>query len=180
MLPFKAATTLTLQQFASYYPLPIHSELLTEPICYRTRIVKISYVTTTYHNRYMIPWKLISTECEEESNKADSEMLQKISKFPTLNSYSVYQLKRTGVTKLLDWWLDMIRMYSLTLDLINLRRGYCTTHQPFHYPICIERLELDWKVEYTNANLVIMSESDYIWVQYMDCAENDHNNTFQG
>jgi hypothetical protein len=56
--------------------------------------------------------------------------------------------------------------------------GYRTTvnHLTPLY-VCVERLGLDCKVEYTNANQGTMSESDNIWFQYTEC---DLNNTFQG
>jgi hypothetical protein len=52
--------------------------------------------------------------------------------------------------------------------------------QPFHNPTSVERLGLDCKVEYTNANQGIMPESHNIWVQYTQSEENDLDNTFQG
>jgi len=47
-------------------------------------------------------------------------------------------------------------------------------------PYFVERLALDCKVEYTNANQGIMPESHNIWVQYTQSEENDLDNTFQG
>jgi len=49
--------------------------------------------------------------------------------------------------------------------------------QLFHCPISVEYLELDCKVEYTDANDGIMSEFHNIWVQYK---ESDLDYTFQG
>ena len=60
---------------------------------------------------------------------------------------------------------------------IKLHNGLLYYHQPFHCPTSVERLGLDWKVEYTNANQGIMPESHNIWVQ---CTESDLDNTFQG
>jgi hypothetical protein len=51
--------------------------------------------------------------------------------------------------------------------------------QPFHCPTSVERLGLDCKVEYTNANQGIMPEAHNIWVQYMQSEENVLDNTFQ-
>jgi len=55
--------------------------------------------------------------------------------------------------------------------------GLLYYRQPFHCPTSGERLGLDCKVEYTDANQGIMPESHNIWVQYMD---SDLDNTFQG
>jgi len=65
------------------------------------------------------------------SIKLTSEMHQKISEFPTLDSYSVLKLKRTGDLKFVDLCSDMIRMYSLTVYLLISRMGYCTTVNHF-------------------------------------------------
>jgi hypothetical protein len=60
---------------------------------------------------------------------------------------------------------------------IKLQNGLSYYRQPFHCPTSVERLGLDCKVEYTDANQGIMPESHNIWVQY---TESDHDNTFQG
>jgi hypothetical protein len=52
--------------------------------------------------------------------------------------------------------------------------------QPFHNPTSVERLGLDCKVVYTNANQGIMPEAHNNWVQYMQSEEHDLNITFQG
>jgi len=59
---------------------------------------------------------------------------------------------------------------------IKLQNGLLYYRQPFHCPTPVERLVLDWKVEYTDANQGIMRESHNIWVQYTD---SDLDNTFQ-
>ena len=66
---------------------------------------------------------------------------------------------------LLDW------------SFIKLQNGLSYPRQPFHCPTSVERLGLDCKVEYTNANQGIMPESHNIWVQYTN---SDLDNTFQG
>jgi len=53
-------------------------------------------------------------------------------------------------------------------------------YQPFHSPTSVECLGLDCKVEYMNVTQGIMTEAHIIWVQYIQCEENDLNNTFQG
>jgi len=60
---------------------------------------------------------------------------------------------------------------------VKLQNGLLYYRQPIHCPTSVERLGLDWKVEYTDANQGIMLESHNIWVQYMD---SDLDNTFQG
>jgi hypothetical protein len=51
--------------------------------------------------------------------------------------------------------------------------------RPFDNPTSVERLGLDWKVKYTDANQGIMPETHNIWVQYTQSEENDLDNTFQ-
>jgi len=63
---------------------------------------------------------------------------------------------------------------------IKLQNGLLYYGQPFHNPTSVERLGLDCKVEYTNANQAIMPESHNIWVQYTQSEENVLDNTFQG
>jgi len=63
---------------------------------------------------------------------------------------------------------------------IKLQNGLLYYCQPYHNPTAVERLGLDCKVEYTNANPGIMPECHNIWVQYMQSEENDLDNTFQG
>jgi hypothetical protein len=60
---------------------------------------------------------------------------------------------------------------------IILHNGLLYYHQPFHCPTSVEHLGLGCKVEYTNANQGIMSESDNVWDHY---TESDVDNTFQG
>jgi len=63
---------------------------------------------------------------------------------------------------------------------IKLQNGLLYYSQPFHNSTSVERLGLDCKVDYTNANQGIMPESHNIWVKYMQWEENDLDNTFQG
>jgi len=58
-------------------------------------------------------------------------MHQKISEFPTLDSYSPRTVKRTTDTKFVDSCLDMIRMYSLTVYVLNSRMGCWITVNHF-------------------------------------------------
>jgi len=59
---------------------------------------------------------------------------------------------------------------------IKLQNWLLYYRQPFPCPTSVERLGLECKVEYTDANQGIMPESHNIWVQYMD---SDLDNTFQ-
>jgi len=63
---------------------------------------------------------------------------------------------------------------------IKLQNGLLYYRQPFHCPTSVERLGLDCKVEYTNANQGIMPEAHNIWVQYTQSEGNDFDNTFEG
>ena len=67
-----------------------------------------------------------------------------------------------------------VLIYSVCIILQN---GLLYYHHPFHCRTFVERLGLDCKVEYTDANQVIMPESHNIWVQYTD---SDLDNTFKG
>jgi len=60
---------------------------------------------------------------------------------------------------------------------IKLQNGLIYYCQPFHCPTSVERLGLDCKVKYSNANQGIMLQSHNIWVQYTDSYL---DNTFQG
>ena len=63
---------------------------------------------------------------------------------------------------------------------IELQNGLLYYSQPFHNPTSVERLGLDCKGEYTNANQGIMPEAHDFWVQYTQSEENNLDNTFQG
>jgi len=86
-----------------------------------------------------------------------------------------------------DWGHDVsgpVLGYDQNVPLdsifIELQIGLLYYRQLFHNPTSVERLGLDCKVEYTNANKGIMPESHNIWVQYTQSEENDLDNTFQG
>jgi len=55
------------------------------------------------------------------------EMQQMISELRTSDGYSFRKVKRTGDRKFVDWCLDMLRMHSQTVYVLNFRIGYCTT-----------------------------------------------------
>jgi len=59
---------------------------------------------------------------------------------------------------------------------IKLQNRLSHYRQPFHCPTSVERLGLDCKVEYMDANQGMMPESLNIWVQYTDSGLDD---TFQ-
>jgi len=70
-------------------------------------------------------------ECAEVSIYPHLEMHQKILEFQHLDSYFAHQLKRTWDSTLVDLSSDMIRMYSLTVYLLQFRMGSCTTVNDF-------------------------------------------------
>jgi len=127
ILPFKTAMILTLQQFSTYYPIPIHGKILSKPIVYASSVVRTSHYSAPYHNRYIIWEKLMSAECAEVSNYPHSEMHHKISDFPSLDNYSAHNFKFTGDMNLVDWCLDMIRTYTNVVFVLIFWIGCHTT-----------------------------------------------------
>jgi len=86
-----------------------------------------------------------------------------------------------------DWGHEVSRLVhgydqNVLRDSIfsKLHNGLLYYRQPCHNLTSVERLGLDCKVEYTNANQGIMPEADNIWVQYTQSEENDLDDTFQG
>jgi hypothetical protein len=70
-----------------------------------------------------------------------------------------------------------VPLYSIFIKILNGLLYYC---EPFHNPTSVNHLGLDCNVEYSNANQGIIPEAHNIWVQYMQCEENDLDNTCQG
>jgi hypothetical protein len=70
-----------------------------------------------------------------------------------------------------------VPLYSIFIEILNGLLYYC---EPFHNPTSVNHLGLDCNVEYSNANQGIIPEAHNIWVQYMQCKENDLDNTCQG
>jgi len=66
-------------------------------------------------------------------------------------------------------WLVLRHYQNVLIDsiFIHLQNRLLYYHQPFHCPTSVKHVKIDCKVEYTNGNKVIMSESDDIGVQYM-------------
>jgi len=131
ILHSKAGMILTRQKFPTYCPLPICGEVHAEPIFCVSKQFGTSPLSALYHSSYIIREKRMSAECAEVSNQPHSEMHQKTSEFPTLDSYSARKLKRTGDTKSVDLCSDTIRMYSFTVYLFNSRIGCCITINHF-------------------------------------------------
>jgi hypothetical protein len=75
--------------------------------------------------------KLMTAKCGKVSNSPHVEMHQKLFEIPIWNICFVPKLKSTGDVNLVDWCSDLIRMYSLTVRLLNFRNGYCTTVNHF-------------------------------------------------
>jgi hypothetical protein len=61
----------------------------------------------------------------------------------------------------------------------KLQHGLLYYHQTIHNPTSVEHLGLGCKVEYTNANQVIIPESHNIWIQYTQTVDYDLDNTFR-
>ena len=94
------------------------------------------------------------------------------------------QLFRTQIEE--DWGPEVCGLVlgydqNVLIDsiFIILQNGLLYYRQLFHNPTSVDRLGLDCKVEYTNANQGIMPEAHNIWVQYKQSEENDLNNTSQ-
>jgi len=98
----------------------------------------------------------------------------RISNFGKLFCIQIDEDWRHDVCGLVLRYDQNVLIYSLFMKLQN---GLLYYSQPFHCPISVECLRLDCKVEYTNANQVIMPEYHNIWVQY---TESDLDNTFHG
>jgi len=165
ILPFKTATILTLQQFSTYYLIPIHGEILSKPIVYASSIVRTSHYSAPYHNRYIIWEKLMSAECAEVSNYPHSEMHHKDFGFPKFGQLFRPQLqvhKGHEVSGLVLGYDQNIHKGSICINLLNWLSYY---HQRCQRPKSVECLGHDYNVGYTNANLRIMSESPNICVQ---------------
>jgi hypothetical protein len=112
ILHSKAGMILALQKFATYYLLPINSKAHTEPIRNICKQFWSSPISAPDHSRYIIWAKHISAECAAVSNSPYSEMHQKISELPTMDSYSALKLNTKGDTQLVDLYSDLIIMYS--------------------------------------------------------------------
>jgi hypothetical protein len=63
---------------------------------------------------------------------------------------------------------------------IKLHNGLSYYRQPFHAPATVERIGLDCKVEYTNANKGMMPRTHTVWVQHAESEHNHLDNNFQG
>jgi hypothetical protein len=63
---------------------------------------------------------------------------------------------------------------------IKLYNGLSYYHQLFHSPATIQRIGLDYKVEYTNANIGIMPKAHTVWVQHAESEHNHLDKNFQG
>jgi len=136
ILHSKAGKILTLQKCFSYCLLPIHSEVLAEPIGYSFKESRMSPISALHHSMYIMFQKHMSSECAAVLNYSHSEMYHKISEFPMLDSFAAWKFMRTGDTKVVDLWSDMISLYSWTVYLSNCRIGcYLTINISLPY-IC--------------------------------------------
>jgi len=127
IVPCSTNTILTQQSFSTYNPLLINSKILPQTILHTSNNVRKCHPSTPYHNKGSMWEKLMTTECVVVWYLPPSEMHQKMSDFPTLDSHSVHKLMRTRHMKLVHRCLDMIRIYSLTVCVLNFRMGCWTT-----------------------------------------------------
>ena len=107
-------------------------------------------------------------------------MHQKTSEFPTFGRLFHAQIEDDSGHEVIGLVLGYDQNVLLDSIFIKLPNGLLYYCQPFHNPTSVERLGLDCKVEYTNANQGIMPESHNIWALYPQSEENDLDNTFQG
>ena len=84
---------LTLRRFSTSYQVTINGEICAEPIFYASTIVRKSPFSASYHNRYMMWEKLMSTAGAEVSNWPHSEIV--LATVPG-NRAAVRVWKRTG------------------------------------------------------------------------------------
>jgi hypothetical protein len=90
------------------------------------------------------------------------------------------QIEQDGWPKVCGLLLGYDQNVLIHSIFITLQNGLLYYRQPFHNSTSVERLGLDCKVEYPNANQGIMPEAHNISVQYMKSEENYLDNTFQG
>jgi len=114
VMPCKAGMILTLQKFSTNYLLATKGTIPADPNIYVSSSVRTSEFSAPYHHWNNILENLISAKCADISNQPHFKMDQNMAEFPTLDSYSVHKLNRTGDKKLVNSCSDMIRMYSIT------------------------------------------------------------------
>jgi len=99
--------------------------------------------------------------------------------------FGIHNFGQLFLTQIEDDWGHEVSGLVLRYDqnvlidsiFIKLQNGLLYYRQPLHCSTSVERLGLNCKVEYTDANQRIMHESHNIWVQYTD---SDLDDTFQG
>jgi len=113
----------------------------------------------------------------EVTSLRDASVDYRISNFGQLFRAQIEVNQGYKVSGLVLGYDHNVLIDSIFIKLQNGLLYYC---QPFHCSTSVERLGLDSKVEYTNANQGIRPESYTIWVQYTETEENDLDNNFQG
>jgi len=130
-----------------------------------------------YHTRNIIWENLTSVACAEVFKLTSLRNGSVDSRIPNIWQLFRAQIEDNFVYEISGLVLRYDQNVVIDSIFIQLQNGLLYYCQPFHCPTSVERLGLDCKVEYTDANQEIMSESHNIWVQYTD---SDLNNTFQG
>jgi len=127
----KACMILILWKLLTNCPQPIYGKVHIEPILHISRQFRMCPLSALYHSSYILWVSWISVNCAEVSNYPHSDMHQKMFDILTLDSHSEPKFKRTGDTKLVDWYSDMIRMYLLMVYLLITRMSCCITVNHF-------------------------------------------------
>jgi len=78
---------------------------------------------------------------------------------------------------LVFWYKQYVLINSVCIQLQNGLLYYC---KQFHNPTSVERLGLDCKVEYIDANQVIIPKAHAICIEYTQSEHNDLDTTFHG
>jgi len=112
IIPFNTSTILSPQMISTYYLLPIHGNILSEPVFYNFSIARKSLNSALYHLMSITSENVNTVVFNEVLNKPLLGIHLKSSEFPNLGSYSIHKLITTGDTQLVDWFLNMSRMYS--------------------------------------------------------------------
>jgi len=175
-MPFKGSTILTSQKFSTYYLVLINCEMHSEPILYASMLsgsaIFRSLSQQVHHLRKIHICRLWGclklTSLGDASDDVGS---------PTFRQVFYAQIKE-------DWGHNvcglLLRYDHNALHnsiFIKLQNRLLYYHQLFHCRTSDERLGLNCKGEYTNANQGIMPESNNICVQYTN---SDLDHTFEG
>jgi hypothetical protein len=132
---------------STYYILPIHSAILAEPIFSSSSIVRKSYVSTPYNNRFIMRtqpvstghWRSVAfTTLRDESNDVG---------IPSNGQQLCAQYKWGWVSEVHVQVFQYDQNVFIASIFFKLPNGLMFYHQPFHFPISDEHSRLDCNVE---------------------------------